>query len=92
MLNPKNEEAIYLLADLNIKKSDFSKAKELIDTLEVVCEKLCPSKKGLLEKLESLSKDLVSILSFVEELKKLDTKKTEPLSLFALDVPLFVGF
>ncbi len=56
LLNPKNEEAIYLLAALNIKKSDFSKAKELIDTLEVVCEKLCPSKKGLLEKLESLSK------------------------------------
>ena len=53
LLNPKNEEAIYLLAALNIKKSDFSKAKELIDTLEVVCEKLCPSKKGLLEKLES---------------------------------------
>ena len=25
LLNPKNEEAIYLLADLNIKKSDFSK-------------------------------------------------------------------
>ena len=32
------------------------------------------------KKLESLSKDLVSILSFVEELKKLDTKKTEPLT------------
>ena len=31
LLNPKNEEAIYLLAALNIKKSDFSKAKELID-------------------------------------------------------------
>ena len=32
------------------------------------------------KKLESLSKDLVSILNFVEELKKLDTKKTEPLT------------
>ena len=32
------------------------------------------------KKLESLSKDLDSILNFVEELKKLDTKKTEPLS------------
>ena len=32
------------------------------------------------KKLESLSKDLVSILSFVEELKKLDTKKIEPLT------------
>ena len=31
-------------------------------------------------KLESLSKDLASILNFVEQLKKLDTKKTEPLT------------
>ena len=30
--------------------------------------------------LESLSKDLASILNFVEQLKKLDTKKTEPLT------------
>ena len=56
LLNPKNEEAIYLLAALNIKRSDFFKAKELIGTLEIVCEKLCSSKKGLLKELESLSK------------------------------------
>ncbi len=31
-------------------------------------------------KLESLSKDLDTILNFVEQLNKLDTKKTEPLS------------
>ena len=31
-------------------------------------------------KLESLSNDLVSILNFVEELNKLDTKKIEPLT------------
>ena len=32
------------------------------------------------KKLESLSKDLVSILNFVEELNKLDTNKTDPLT------------
>ncbi len=31
-------------------------------------------------KLESLSKDLDSILNFVDQLNKLDTKKTEPLT------------
>ena len=31
-------------------------------------------------KLESLSKDLASILNFVEQLNQLDTKKIEPLS------------
>ena len=32
------------------------------------------------KKLESFSKDLASILNFVEELNKIDTKKTEPLT------------
>ena len=32
------------------------------------------------KKLESLSKDLDSILNFVEELNKLDTNKTQPLT------------
>ena len=31
-------------------------------------------------KLESLSKDLASILNFVEQLNKLDTEQTEPLT------------
>ena len=33
MLNPKNEEALYLLAKLNIKKSDYKKSTELINSL-----------------------------------------------------------
>ena len=32
------------------------------------------------DKLESLSKDLASILNFVEQLNELDTKKIEPLT------------
>ena len=32
------------------------------------------------KKLESLSKDLASILNFVEELNKIDTNKTKPLT------------
>ena len=32
------------------------------------------------KKLDSLSKDLDSILNFVEELNKIDTQKTEPLT------------
>jgi tetratricopeptide (TPR) repeat protein len=53
LLNPKNEEAIYLLTLLNIKKSNFSKAKELISTLNSVCEKMCSSKLELQSKLDS---------------------------------------
>jgi|TARA_B110000858_G_C17501782_1_gene336322 Tfp pilus assembly protein PilF len=53
LLNPTNEEAIYLLALLNIKNSNFSKAKELINTLNSVCEKMCTSKLELQTKLDS---------------------------------------
>ena len=53
LLNPKNEEAIYLLALLNIKNSNFSKVKQLINTLNTVCKKMCSSKLELQSKLES---------------------------------------
>ena len=51
LLNHKNEEAIYLLTLLNINKSNFSKAKELISTLTSVCKKMCSAKIELQEKL-----------------------------------------
>ena len=53
LINPKNEEAIYLLTLLNIKNSNFLKAKELINTLNSVCEKMCSSKLELQLKLDS---------------------------------------
>jgi tetratricopeptide (TPR) repeat protein len=52
LLNPKNEEALYRLALLEIKKSNFSKSKELINTFENVCKKLCPNLQSLKNKLE----------------------------------------
>ena len=56
LLNPKNEEAIYLLALLNIKNSNFSKAKKLIKVFDTVCKKMCSSKSELQLKLDSLLK------------------------------------
>ena len=56
LLNPKNEEAIYLLALLSIKKSNFTKANELIATLTTVCEKLCGTRVELQEKLDNSAK------------------------------------
>ena len=54
MLNPKNEEALYLLAKLNIKKSDYKKSKELIKNLKEVCSNFCQKEAELKEKLENL--------------------------------------
>ena len=56
LLNPRNEDAIYELALLSIKESNFEKARELIETLETVCKKLCTSKKELKNKLKNASK------------------------------------
>ena len=53
LLNPRNEEAIYLLTLLNIKNSNFSKAKELIKKLDSVCQKMCSYKSELQTKLDS---------------------------------------
>ena len=53
LLNPKNEEAIYFLTLLNIKNSNFSKAKELIKTLNSVCKKMCSSNVELQSRLDS---------------------------------------
>ena len=53
LLNPKNEEAIYLLTLLNIKNSNFSKAKKLIISFNLVCKKMCPSNLELQSKLDN---------------------------------------
>ena len=53
LLNPKNEEAVYLLALLNIEKSNFSKSKELIKNLNLLCNNFCDKIEELENKLEN---------------------------------------
>ena len=55
LLNPKNDEAIYMLTLLKIKQSDYNHAKELIDKFVLVCESFCSKKGEILEKLEKLT-------------------------------------
>tara|TARA_B100001778_G_scaffold56646_1_gene43643 strand:+ start:29 stop:457 length:429 start_codon:yes stop_codon:yes gene_type:complete len=54
LLNPKNEEALYLLALLNIKKSDYDKSEKLIKDFKQVCSTFCKKESELLKKLENL--------------------------------------
>ena len=56
LLNPKNEEAIYLLASLKVKQSNFDKSKELIETFKKVCVELCTKENELNNKLKNLQK------------------------------------
>ena len=54
LLNPKNEEALYLLTLLKIKKSDYEEANNLIKKFVAVCKILCDKKLELKTKLQSL--------------------------------------
>ena len=54
LLNPKNEEAIYMLTILKIKQSDYSDAKELIEKFDLVCESFCSKKSELKSKFSKL--------------------------------------
>ena len=54
LLNPKNDEAIYMFVLLKIRQSDYSKAKELIERFDLVCISFCEKKKEIREKFEKL--------------------------------------
>ena len=41
LLDPKNEEAMYLLIDMELERSNFSKADELSKDFEKICVKMC---------------------------------------------------
>ena len=55
VLNPQNDEAIYMLALLKIKQSDYNEAKELIDKFILVCKSFCEKKVEMEEKLKKLT-------------------------------------
>ena len=55
LLNPQNDEAIYMLALLKIKQSDYKHAKKLFDKFVLVCKSFCPKKKEIQEKFEKMT-------------------------------------
>ena len=54
LLNPQNDEAIYMLALLKIKQSDYNEAKELIKKFNLVCVSFCSKKTEIQEKFDKL--------------------------------------
>ena len=55
LLNPQNDEAIYMLTLLKIKQSDYEQAKKLIDQFNLVCKSFCSKKNEILEKMKKLT-------------------------------------
>jgi tetratricopeptide (TPR) repeat protein len=54
LLDPKNEEANYLLMEIELKKSNYSKVKELKKNFTKICKKLCNKGPLILESLKNL--------------------------------------
>jgi len=54
LLDPQNEEANYLLMEIELKKSNYSKVKELAENFTKICNKLCDKKTLILESLKNL--------------------------------------
>ncbi len=54
LLNPKNEEAVYLLTLLKIKQSDYNVAKDLIKRFDSVCNTFCDKKNEIQNKFDKL--------------------------------------
>ena len=54
LLEPANEEAMYMLINYEIKKSNYSEVKELKENFLTICKSLCDKK----EKIEQSLKDI----------------------------------
>ena len=54
LLEPDNEEAMYMLIDIKLKKSDYEKVKELRTKFEMICELLCSKIKSIDERLTNI--------------------------------------
>tara|TARA_B100000315_G_C14110878_1_gene378100 strand:- start:21 stop:470 length:450 start_codon:yes stop_codon:yes gene_type:complete len=55
ILNPQNDEAIYMLALLKIKQSDYNNAKKLLEEFVLFCESFCSKKEEIQEKFEKMT-------------------------------------
>ena len=54
LLEPKNEEAMYMLINYEIKKSNYSKVKELKESFLTICKSLCDKKDKIEETLKNI--------------------------------------
>ena len=54
LLNPINEEAIYILMEIELKKSNYLRVRELVESFTKICIKLCNNKDLILESLKNL--------------------------------------
>ena len=54
LLEPDNEEAMYMLIDIEIEKSNFFEVRNLTKKFNVICSTLCEKVKSINERLENI--------------------------------------
>ena len=54
LIDPINEEAILMLMEIGIKKTNYSKVKELSERFTKVCKNLCNENKKIIQDLKNL--------------------------------------
>ena len=54
LLDPDNEEAMYMLIDIELEKSNFSEVRDLTKKFNVICSTLCEKVKSIKERLENI--------------------------------------
>ena len=54
LLEPDNEEALYMLIDIELKKSNFSKVRDLTKNFKIICSTLCDKIQNINERLKNI--------------------------------------
>ena len=54
LIDPSNEEAILMLMEIGLEKTNYSKVKELSERFSKVCKNLCKENQKILKDLENL--------------------------------------
>jgi len=54
LINPQNDEALYMLTLIKINQSDYSEAEKLINKFNLVCKSFCVKKKEINAKFKKL--------------------------------------
>ena len=54
LLDPENEEAMYMLIDIELEKSNFSQVRDLTKKFNIICSTLCNKTKSINESLENI--------------------------------------
>ena len=54
LLDPDNEEAMYMLIKIELKRSNYSQVKKLRDDFSIICSTLCDKIKSINETLKNI--------------------------------------